>query len=337
MVRGGTPVTPHRSAKTSAGIETQHRLLTLVASASLVPVLLLVYLSVVYLLPAARKGMSDVQPTALLLLIIASVILAVAGTTLISTTSRRLRSIAASLASAVPPTPGVREDELMQMDAAARRLKGAAEHQKAEILQLRQEQSTLRQELKALREEAERAAESEPVPGTWDLEGWQGYLDQEIERARRYHRHFCVMFLQIDRFVETVANVSAPEREELGRSITERLRSWIRLSDLMAGSPQQYYVMLLPETDLHGGRKVAERMVARLCDGPFVTRSALQGISFAASAGVACFPADARDAGALIECARAALAAACREGNGSVAVYDKNQRRTGDWPPPGSQ
>ena len=327
----------NRSAKTPAGMETQHRVLTLLASASLIPVLVLVYISVVYLLPAARRGTSDLQPTALLSLIIASLILAVAGTVLVTTTARKIRLIGASLASVVPPAPGGHADELMQMEAAARRLKGAAEQQKAEILQLRQEHSHLRQELKVLREEAERAAQREPIPGTWDLDGWQEYLDQEIERARRYHRHFCVMFLQIDKFPETVADLPGVEREELGRSITERLRSWIRLSDLMAGSPQQYYVMLLPETDVHGGRKVAERTVARLCEGPFVTRSALHGISFAASAGVACFPADARDAGALVECARAALAAACHEGNGSVAVYDKNQRRSGDWPPPGSQ
>lgn len=308
----------------------------LFASASLVPVLILVYVSLVYVMPAARQGMTGLHPAALALLVVASVMLAVAGAVLINATGRRLGSIASSLAAAVPPAPGVAADELDQAETAARRLKDVVSRQKSEILLLRQDQAQLRQELKALREETERAASAQPIPGTWDLDGWQGYLDQEVERARRYHRHFCVMFLQIHTFAETVASLPAPEREEMARSITERLRSWIRLSDLMAGSPQKYYVFLLPETDVQGGRKVAERMVARLCDGSFVTRSALQGIAFSASAGVACFPDDARDAGALIECARAALAAACTEGNGSVAIYDKNQRKSGDWPPPGS-
>jgi diguanylate cyclase (GGDEF)-like protein len=301
------------------------------------PVLLLVYVFVVYILPVARQGASTLQPTPLVMLIIASVILAVSGTILIATTSRRLGSIAASLAAAAPPPPGVRADELAQVETAARRLKGVIDHQKAEILQLRQEQAQLRQDLQHSREEAERVAAAQPVPGTWDLDGWQGYLDQEVERSRRYHRHFCVLFLQLERFAEAVNRLPTVEREEIARSITERLRSWVRLSDLMAGSPQQYFVMLLPETEVHGGRKVAERMVARLCDGSFVTRSALQGISFAASAGLACFPDDARDSGGLIECARAALAAACTEGNGAVAIYDKNQRKSGDWPPASSQ
>ncbi len=297
------------------------------------PVLLLVYVTVAYLLPAARHGAADVNRAAVVSLIVASVILAVAGALLLTATARRISAIAASLADAVPPVPGVEADELFQAETAARKLKAVVDRQKDEILRLRQEQAELRQEIRVLREEAERAKPEAPAPGTWDLEGWQGYLVQEVERARRYHRHFCVLFLQIERFNETIAALPAPEREELALAVTERLRSWIRLSDLMAGSPHKYFVMLLPETDINGGRKVAERMVARLCEGSFVTRSALQGIAFAASAGVACFPTDARDAGSLVECARAALAAACRRGGGAVAVYDKSQRSSGDWPP----
>lgn len=328
--------TAQRASRSSAGVEPQRRLLALFTAGSLLPVLLLVYVSVVYLLPAARHRATPVEPAAVVMLIVASAILAVSSTILVTATSRRLGTIALSLAEVVPAIPGVVTDELDQAESAARRLKGVVEHQKTEILNLRQEQAQLRQEMRQLRDEMQRSVVEPPVPGTWDIDGWQGYLDQEIERARRYHRHFCVLFIQIHRFIETVAHLPAAEREDLSRSITERLRSWVRLSDLMAGTPQKYYVMLLPETEIHGGRKVAERLVARLCDGSFVTRSALQGISFASSGGIACFPDDARDAGALVECARAALAAACAQGNGAVAIYDKDQRKSGNWPPQGS-
>ncbi|MBN1426369.1 diguanylate cyclase [Candidatus Fermentibacteria bacterium] len=320
-------------SRSSAGVETQRRLLTFFAAGSLLPVLLLVYVSVVYLVPVARQGATSVEPAAIVMLIVASVILAVSGSILMTATSRRLGAIASSLADAVPAVPGVKADELDQAESAARRLKGVVEHQKAEIHNLRQEQAQLRLELRQLRDEMQRSIDDQPVPGTWDIDGWQGYLDQEVERARRYHRHFCVLFVQIHRFAETVAHLPSGEREEISRSITERLRSWIRLSDLMAGSPQQYYVMLLPETEITGGRKVAERLVARLCDGSFVTRSALEGISFESSGGIACYPSDARDAGSLVECARAALSAACAEGNGAVAIYNKDERKSGNWPP----
>lgn len=318
----------------SKGLETQRRLLVWYAAVSLVPVLLLVYVSVAYLLPAARKGLALVPPTALIFLVVASLMLAGAGAVLIVATARRIGAIITSLAPVLPPPRSGAPDELEQVEAAARRLHTMVQQQKDEIAKLRQEQASLRQQLKAYAEEArKRPSPEEPVPGTWDLEGWQDYLSQEVERARRYHRRFSVLFLQVHRFEESVASLPPHEREEVTRGITERIRSWIRSSDLLAGSPQKYFVMLLPETDAYGGKRVGERIVARLAEGALVTKSALEGIAFSASAGVACFPEDAREPGALVECARAALAAASRRGGGTVALYDKSQRTSEEWPP----
>ncbi len=111
---------PRTSSRGSIGVETQRRLLTLFAGASLVPVLLLVYVTVAYLLPAARHGAADVNRAAVVSLIVASVILAVAGALLLTATARRISAIAASLADAVPPVPGVEADELFQAETAAR-------------------------------------------------------------------------------------------------------------------------------------------------------------------------------------------------------------------------
>jgi GGDEF domain-containing protein len=107
--------------------------------------------------------------------------------------------------------------------------------------------------------------------------------------------------------------------------VREKIRSWLRSSDLMAGSPHQYFVILLPETDNVGGRHVAERLAARLPEELFAIGDDREITAFHASIGIVSYPSDAAESSSLVECARAALAFASESGAGTtVASYDRH-------------
>jgi diguanylate cyclase (GGDEF)-like protein len=320
----------HQSQKLRAlGEQTHRRLIVTFIATSFVPVLLLAYVSLAYLLPAVRAGQSIIDPAALQLLLVGSLILCVAGFFLVSGFGRRLRRLGSSIGRR-PTGLTSTKDELRQLVSEANRLRTKAHHQKDEIWQLKQQQSLLRTEIDAARQKAP-ATLSE---GIWNDEGWQDYVSQEVERARRYRRSFCIAFVKIERFQDRIAHLSSEEKLEIEPLICEKVRSWLRSSDLMAGSAHQYLVILLPETDNTGGRKVAERLAARLPDEVFVLRTNREIDGFRASIGIAGYPSDAAESSALVECARTALAFASESGAGTtVAAYDRRLMHVNNRPP----
>lgn len=302
------------------GEQTHRRMIATFIATSFVPALLLVYLSLSYLLPAVNSGTYAIDPTALKMLLLGSLILCVAGFFLVSRFGRRLKRLGSSIGRGTTHFVSTK-DELRQLVSEANRLRTKAHHQKDEIWQLKQQHSLLKAEIDAARQ-AEPAALSE---GIWNDEGWQDYVSQEVERARRYRRKFCIVFVQVERFQDRIAHLSSKEKKEIEPLICERIRSWLRSSDLMAGSPHQYLVILLPETDSGGGRKVAERLAARFPEELFITGDNQEIDAFQISVGLASYPSDAAESSALVECARAALAFASESGTDTaVASYDRH-------------
>jgi diguanylate cyclase (GGDEF)-like protein len=262
-------------------------------------------------------------------MLLAAVLLALSGFVFVFRMASRLSRLATSLASTVPPGTRRGKNELEMLTVAARRLKTTTERQKSEIWQLKQQQATLKLDLKRAREAAQKTEGNHTVRGTWDVVGWREYVNQEVERSRRYHRLFCVLFVKIDRFAERVKGLRQPERDEVAQLLTERLRKWIRASDLMAGNPKDHFVLLLPETDSEGGLHVGERLAARFPAEPIVARSALEGLTFSASVGIASYPSDARDAEPLVQCARTAMSFASHRENGPVMAFDRHLMEMG--------
>jgi diguanylate cyclase (GGDEF)-like protein len=318
-----------RHTPRTAGAQTYHYLASIFGAASLIPVLILGYVTFVYLLPATREGAVHLHPTAVSAMLLACVLLSLSGFVFVFRTASRLSRLAVSLAAAAPRGTGMVRNELEALNTAARKLKNTTERQKNEIWQLKQQQAALSQELKRAREVLQKGEVNHAGRGTWDVVGWREYLNQEVERSRRYHRLFCVLFVRIDKFTERVRGLRQPEKEEVAQLLTDRLRKWIRASDLMAGGPKDHFVLLLPETDSEGGVHVGERLASRFPGEPVVTRSALEGFTFTVSVGIASYPSDARDAEPLVHCARTAMNYAAHRKNGPVLAFDRHLMETG--------
>jgi len=238
-------------------------------------------------------------------------------------TARRLSEIGRSLGGIGTTKVHGETDELSMLSSAAREMRDRVDQQKQEIWQLRQQQAVLKLELQKSKAEIRKVEPSELVPGTWDLSGWQDYLVQEIERAKRYHKSFCILLVRVFRFEERTKEIPANEREELMKMVTEKLRGMVRNSDLIAGGPRKYFGIMLPETDPKGGMAVGNRLVARFESEAFVTRNILEGLNFQLCIGIASYPYDARDAGTLLEYGRASLSDAEKRGGGTSIRYDR--------------
>ncbi len=94
-------------------------------------------------------------------------------------------------------------------------------------------------------------------------------LDNEIERAKRYHTTLSVIFIDIDNFKEVNDRVGHLQGDlilaELGRMIKESLRN----IDIPARYGGDEFALILPETDLKGARGLAERIREAVENYPF--------------------------------------------------------------------
>jgi diguanylate cyclase (GGDEF)-like protein len=115
-------------------------------------------------------------------------------------------------------------------------------------------------------------------------------LEQELARAERFGEPFALVLADIDDFKAVNDRFGHPTGDEVLRAFADRLQGSIREVDLAGRWGGEEFAVLLPETDLEGGAKLAERIRHTFAEQELV---AANGHTFqvTASFGVAAFPA----------------------------------------------
>jgi diguanylate cyclase (GGDEF)-like protein len=163
----------------------------------------------------------------------------------------------------------------------------------------------------------EELAHRDPLTGLANHRHFQEILGRELELARRDGRQLAAVLVDIDDFKRVNESRGHPFGDEVLGAGAEALRQAMRGVGVVARVGGDEFAILLPDTGAARAFALAEAARASLeAAGP--TRGALS-----CSAGVACYPADARTAGSLLQLADGALRWAKESGRARTRCYDQ--------------
>jgi len=154
-----------------------------------------------------------------------------------------------------------------------------------------------------------------------------------LQRAARNGTRCAVMNLDIDRFNGVIDAFGRSQGEHVLKTVAERLRSWIRSSDLtslgqapvdhgvLASSGGNAFTLLIADlATQEQATTVAQRLLSAIAQ-PITVES--QPLVLTASIGIAFFPNDAQDFSSLARCAEQAVHAAQDAGRAQHRFFDE--------------
>jgi diguanylate cyclase (GGDEF)-like protein len=132
------------------------------------------------------------------------------------------------------------------------------------------------------------AGATDVLTGCASLDALDRRLRDEFERARRYSLHFVVVLLDIDRLRDVNEKLGQAAGDRVLGEVGVTLQREIRAPDFAARYGGDEFALVLPETDLNGGRQFVERLRQVLSRHTFPDLG--PGRVPSLSAGVAAFP-----------------------------------------------
>jgi diguanylate cyclase (GGDEF)-like protein len=143
-------------------------------------------------------------------------------------------------------------------------------------------------------------------------------LEKELARAQRFEEPLALVLADIDDFKRINDRWGHPTGDAVLKAFATTLRASVREIDLAGRWGGEEFALLLPGTDLEGGRELAER-VRRTLGEQEVTAPDGEVVRATASFGVAAFP-DTHSQDQLVAAADGALYEAKRSGKNRVVV-----------------
>jgi diguanylate cyclase (GGDEF)-like protein len=143
-------------------------------------------------------------------------------------------------------------------------------------------------------------------------------LEKELARAQRFEEPLALVLADLDNFKRINDRWGHPTGDEVLKTFSRTLRDNVREIDLAGRWGGEEFALLLPGTDLAGGRELAER-VRRTLAAQELTAPDGETFCVTASFGVAAFP-DVASQDALVAAADGALYDAKRSGRDQVCV-----------------
>jgi diguanylate cyclase (GGDEF)-like protein/PAS domain S-box-containing protein len=140
-----------------------------------------------------------------------------------------------------------------------------------------------------------------------------------IAHARRRHRHLAVLFLDLDDFKDVNDSLGHHAGDLLLQEVGRRLQDGMRSDDTVARIGGDEFVVLLTHVTSAAQAAVVAAKILLLLKAPFQLGE--RELFVNASVGIATFPEDGVDAGALLKNADAALYRAKREGRDNCQPY----------------
>lgn len=165
-----------------------------------------------------------------------------------------------------------------------------------------------------LHETVARESVTDELTGLSNRRGFEDALGMEIERSKRFGQKLGLVLLDLDDFKDINDSYGHPQGDVVLRDVAHVLRETAREIDYPTRYGGEEMAILLPETDLDGAERFAERLRQRI-DTLRIQRADGRGtLHVTASCGVAAVPQSATDERGLVAAADSALYQAKRSG-----------------------
>jgi len=132
------------------------------------------------------------------------------------------------------------------------------------------------------------------------------YIEEEVERANRYHHPISVLFLDLDHFKRVNDSHGHSIGSTVLKEVADVLWTIVRNTDRPARYGGDEFVIVMPETDKGGAFSLGERLRETIASKAFATHDGIN-VRITASLGLATYPDDASDASTLLDTADKAM------------------------------
>lgn len=197
------------------------------------------------------------------------------------------------------------------LDSSLEALKRGASHYlkkpvNEEILDIILRSCMERSRLLQLNAELQQKTIQDDLTAAFNRRHLEAYLDEELERDRRYGRTFSILFFDLDRLKEVNERYGHLAGSRVLREVALLIQSKLRKSDRIFRYGGDEFVVTLPETGAEGAMRVAHRLRRAVRSYRFLADEGLAA-TLTASFGVATFPHDATSQEGMIRVADQAM------------------------------
>lgn len=152
------------------------------------------------------------------------------------------------------------ENALQKKQAKDRAIKDIAEKKrqafKSGFTKLKQELD----EATRYSEELEKKLNQDQLTGAFNRRAYDKKIEDEMERFLRYGSHFSLLLIDADKFKLINDHYGHAIGDKCLQEIIRRTLPLLRKNDMLSRYGGEEFVVIMPETDLNGGREVAEKI-----------------------------------------------------------------------------
>ncbi len=105
---------------------------------------------------------------------------------------------------------------------------------------------------------------TDPLTGLFNVAHFYKALEEELERGMRYGSPFAILFMDVDNFKDINDRLGHLYGDRVLKAIGEAIQSSLRGSDMAARYGGDEFTVILPETQVEGAVRVAERVRSRV-------------------------------------------------------------------------
>jgi diguanylate cyclase (GGDEF)-like protein len=304
------------------GQRLRHKVLLALALSSVIPLLVLVYVSHAYVLPSLKPS-DPLVFFALQILLLSTVVAMLGGAWVIWDIGRVMAQMAQMLGADRRLTElEQRKDELGLLMQSFTKMLETIEQQASEISNFAARLDSAYKELESANTRLKETSFKDEVTGLYNRRFFSIRLEEEMQRHRRFNHPVSVVLVDLDGFKAVNDEMGHAVGDESLRDVAQILMKHSRGINVVARYGGDEFAVLLVETSKAGARLYADRIRQVVGTFPFS-----HGKRITASFGIASLPDDeVATSEELVKAADEALYSAKRRGKNQVATSDAPEK-----------